>query len=126
MDKWLESGEPRPVATRRQAAIEDLKLKNRFKDRLFVIVRAVAPEVMVYDFSKMTDADGQGSVKFMNQLDAATKGKGHLSSNTQLVIDQRLFVGYAAPIKIEEWLPSHLMSGDIIKIRGTATNLTLE
>ena len=126
MDQWLESGEPRPVAPRCRAAIEDLKLKNRFKDRIFVITRAVAPEVLVYDFAQSTEGKGELSAKFMSELQAAAHGEGHIANNTQLVIEHRLFIGYAPPVKIEEWLPSHLVSGEVVQVQGKPSNLTLE
>ena len=126
MDQWLETGEPRPVAARCRAAIEDLKLKNRFKDRIFVITRAVAPEALVYDFSRAAHADVNGSANFMRGLDVAVQGKGHITNGTQLVVDQHLFVGYAPPIKIDDWLPSHLVSGEIVQVRGRTSDLIVE
>jgi hypothetical protein len=126
IDKWLKTGEPRPVEKRCRAAIDDLKVKNRFKDRVFVMVRAVAPEVLIYDFSKMAEADAKASAKLIQELNAAAEGKGHLGSETQLLIEKQLYLGHAAPIKIDEWLPTHLQSGDIIQIRGTDTDLSLE
>src|SRR5262249_45841020 len=83
---WLESGEPRPIPSRCHLAIEDLKVRNQFKDRVFVIVRAVAPEVLVYDFSRAMRGDAGASVELPNQLKAEIRGKGELKNETQLEI----------------------------------------
>jgi hypothetical protein len=126
MDQWLKAGEPRPVAPRCRAAIEDLKLKNKFKDRTFVITRAVAPEVLIYDLTQAAGGYAKGSAKFMSELQGAVGGEGHVTNSTQLVVEHRLFIGYAPPVKIDEWLPSNLVSGDIAEVRGTPSNLDLE
>ena len=52
IDKWLESGEPRPIAKLCRLAIEDLKARKQFDDRIFVMVRAVAPKRSSLTFRK--------------------------------------------------------------------------
>jgi hypothetical protein len=120
--KWLNVREKssRPIEKRCRSAIEDLKAKGRFKDRVFVIVRAVAPEVLVYNFSRAAAVDAGGSAEFSEQLKAAAQGKGEIKNATQLEIKQPIFIGYAPPVKIDEWLPTGLVSGEIVEVRGQA------
>jgi hypothetical protein len=126
MHQWLESGEPRPIAKRCRLAIEDLKAKGLFKDRIFVIMRAVAPERLTYDFSRTTSAQGNASVAISPELEAAANGKIQVKDNTHLQTEQRLYIGYAPPAKVEEWLPANLLSGEIVGVRVSGTHLELE
>jgi hypothetical protein len=126
MDQWLETGEPRPIAKRCRLAIEDLQAKNRFKGRIFVIVRAIAPESLIFDFSRAINTEVGPSVKFSGQLKVAAQGKGEIKNDTLLEVKQRLFIGYAPPVKIQDWLPTGLVSGEIIRVRGAPTSLVLE
>ena len=122
---WLQNGEPRPITKPCRAAIEDLKVKNWFVDRIFVIVRAVAPETLVYDFTRALSGDTAVSAQFAETLKAEARGKGQLVSETQLEIKQRLYIGYAAPVKIVDWVPTNLVSGEIVTVRGARENLTI-
>ena len=126
MDQWLKTGEPRPVAKACRLAIEDLKAKGKFKDRIFVVVRALAPEVLVYDFKGAAAVDANGSAAFFKNLKAAAQGKGEIKNGTVLEITKPLFIGYAPPVKIEDWLPMHLVSGEIVEVRGSNTDLILK
>jgi hypothetical protein len=126
MVAWLKNGEPRPITKPCRAAIEDLKIKNQFKDRVFVIVRAVAPETLVYDFTRALSSDAAVSGQFAETWKAEARGKGQIVSETQLEIKHRLYIGYAAPVKIVDWLPSGLQSGDIVAVLGARENITIE
>jgi hypothetical protein len=126
MDKWLETGEERPVTRRCRAAIDDIKAKGRFKDRIFVIVRAVAADSLTFDFSRALKGSIGVSADFTEQLTARLRGKGELKDGTRLKITDPLFVGYASPDKIDEWLPTGHVSGEIVKVRSTPTTLEIE
>jgi len=128
VDQWLKTGEPRPIAQPCRLAIDDLKAKNRFKDHTFVIVRAVAPQLLVYDFTRMAQVNGSAWVTYAQDFRAAMRGKPgiELKNETQLQVKQPLFVGYAAPFKIEQWLPTGLVSGEIVQVRGEPTNFVVE
>jgi hypothetical protein len=126
MDQWLESGQPRPIAKKCSLAIDDLKAKNQFADRVFVIVRAVAPESLVYDFSESLTTQGSASAQLLQGVKANAQVKGQMKDGTHLEISQFLFVGYAPPVKLKDWLPTGQVSGDIVKVRGVQSNLTIE
>ena len=125
MHQWLESGEPRPIEKRCRLAIEDLIAKGRFKDRIFVILRAVAPERLTYDFSRSVRAQADASISLPSQLGANASGKVQVKDNTHLQTEERLYIGYAAPAKLEEWLPANLLSGEIVGVRASDTHLEL-
>lgn len=126
VDKWLESGEARPIASRCRAAIEDLKGKDQFKDRVFVIVRAVAPELLIYEFDSALSGQAGASAEVWQQGSAKIEGKGEIKNQTRLELKQRLYVGYAPPMKLQEWVPTGLVSGEVIKVRGETTNLGID
>jgi len=126
MDKWLETGEARPIVARCRAAIEDLKGKDQFKDKVFVIVRAVAPEVLVYDFGSALSGQASASAEAWQQGSVKIEGKGEIKNRTQMEFKQRLYVGYAPPVKLQDWAPTGLVSGEIVKVRGEQTSLTIE
>jgi hypothetical protein len=126
MDQWLEKGEPRPISKLCRLAIDDLKAKDRFNDRVFVIVRAVAPESLIYDFAAAYSAKGSASANFAEKAQAKTQGSVAGQSSTQLEIKQRLFIGYAPPVKLRSWLPSGLVSGEIVEVKGEPSNLMIE
>jgi hypothetical protein len=126
VDQWLKSGEPRPVEQRCRSAIDDLRAKGRFKDRVYVIARAVAPEVLTFDFARSTAGEVGANATLGQALEAAAQGRAEVHNNTELRVKQRLFVGYAAPIKLEEWLPTGLVSGGIVGVRGTPADLLIE
>lgn len=125
MIAWLENGEPRPITKPCRAAIEDLKTKKQFKDRVFVIVRAVAPETLVYDFTRALSGDTGASGQFAETFKAEARGKGQIVSETQLEIKHRLYIGYAAPVKIVDWAPTGLLSGEIVTVLGAKENITI-
>ena len=126
MDKWLETGEARPIAKRCRAAIDDLKAKNRFKDHVFVIVRAVAPDFVTFDFSETLKGGVGVSAGFSQRLSAGIRGKGELKEASRLEIKERLFVGYAPPFKIDDWLFTGFVSGEIVEVRGKPSTLVIE
>lgn len=126
MDKWLETGEARPIAKRCRAAIDDLKAKNRFKDHVFVIVRAVAPDFVTFDFSEALKGGVGVSAGFSQRLSAGIRGKGEFKEASRLEIKERLFVGYAPPFKIDDWLPTGFVSGEIVEVRGKPSTLVIE
>jgi hypothetical protein len=126
MDKWLDSGEPRPIAKRCRIAIEDLRAKKQFDDRIFIIVRAVAPETLVYDFSKAVQASGSASLEAWQQGMAKAEGKADIKNQTQLETKKKLFVGYAPPFKLQDWVPTGLVSGEIVGVRAQSVDLSLE
>ena len=126
MDKWLETGEPRPIAKPCRLAIDDIKSKNRFKDRIFVIVRAVAPEKLVYDFSRAAKMQAGASGEFLNTLKGSAQGQAQMTDSTRLQITRRMYIGYASPLKLEDWTPTNLLSGEIVGVRASKSNLIIE
>jgi hypothetical protein len=123
---WLESGEPRPIAPQCHAAIEDLKLKKLFEGRVFVIVRAVAPESLMYDFTRALQGQGGASGRISEGIRAELQGKGRVKNETQLEITQRLYVGYAAPIKLKDYVPTGLVGEPIVEVSGKPDDLIIE
>jgi hypothetical protein len=126
MDKWLESGEARPVARRCRLAIDELKAKNRFKDRVFVIVRAIAADSLIYEFGTAANAAGSASAQLWAGVQADAKMSASIKNGTRLEIKQRLFMGYISPTNLREWLPTGLVSGEIIKVAGDKTPFIIE
>jgi hypothetical protein len=126
MDQWLESGEPRPIARRCRLAIEDLRAKNRFKGRLFVIVRALAPAALVYDFSRTVKGGANAATQLSELVHGKLEGRAEIRNATQLVVKEPMFVGYAAPMRIEDWLPTGLVSGEVVEVRGARSDLIVE
>jgi hypothetical protein len=126
MDKWLESGEPRPVNKQCRSAIDELKAQKRFNGRVFVILRAVAPDRLNFNFERDFQAQAGASAKLGAQIEAGIKGKGEFKDRTHLEISEPLFVGYASPIAITDWLPTGEESGEIVSVRGRNSDLLLE
>jgi hypothetical protein len=126
MDQWLENGEARPIARRCRLAVSDLLAKNQFADRVFAIVRAVAPESLIYDFSGAVNAQASTSAQLWQDAQGRAQGKAEIKNGTQLEIKQRLFVGYAPPAKLRDWLPTGQVTGDIVKVKGEASNVIIE
>jgi hypothetical protein len=126
VDKWLETGEPRPIARRCRSAIEDLRARKQFEDKVFIIVRAVSPETLLYDFDSAIEVKGSASAEAWQQGKLKAEGKAEIKNRTQLETKEKLFVGYAPPVKLQEWTPSGLVSGEIIGVRGQPTALSVE
>jgi hypothetical protein len=123
-DQWLPKGEPRPVERLCRSVIDDLKGKGRFQDRVFVIVRSIAPESVTFDFSRTANLEGEA--KLTKALRESTKAKGTIENATQLKTNERMYIAYAAPVKIEEWTPKGLVSGEIVEVRGSSASLVIE
>jgi hypothetical protein len=126
MDQRLKNGEPRPITQPCRSAIENLLAKKRFADRLFVIVRAIAPESLVYDFSSAIGAQASASADVWSEAQIRVQGKGQISNGTLLEIKERMFVGYSPPFKLTDWLPTGDVSGEIVKVKGEVSNVTID
>ncbi len=126
MDKWLESGEARPVSAQCRRNIDDLKAKGKFKGRVFVIVRAVVPEWLNFDFGRNFKAEAGVSASLVPRISAGVQGKGEFWDETRLEIREPLFVGYAPPIEITDWLPTGEVAGEAVSVRGTNSDFILE
>jgi hypothetical protein len=125
MDKWLADGKIKPIPIQCRRAIESLQGRDAFTDRVFVIVRAVAPESLIYDFSSAASGQGSASAALLTEAQAKVRGSGANTSATQLEIRKRLYVGYAAPVKLSEWADSGLSSGELVKVKGKPTDLQI-
>jgi hypothetical protein len=125
-DQWLETGEPRPIPKRCRLAIEDMRLKNRFQNRVFVITRAVAPERLVYIYSEVVKNDTGASLEQSKNLKVSGDSKVEASGKTRLEIMERMFLGYSPPLQLEDWIPTDLLSGEIVRVRGSPSNLAIE
>ena len=126
MDKWLETGEPRPIAKRCRLAIDELKAKNLFKDRVFVVVRAIAPTSMIYEFARAVDAKGSASARLWQDVQADARIGAALKNGTRLEIRERMFIGYIPPKKLREWLPTGHVSSEIVRVTGGTTDLVID
>jgi hypothetical protein len=126
MDKYLFSGEPRPVERRCRAAIDDLKLKHRFEGRVFVIPRSLATNQLIFDFSRALSVQAGVSANFIPRLTAGVQGRAELKDGTRLEIRDTFFVGYASPIAIKTWLPSGLVGAGIDEVKGEQSSLIIE
>jgi hypothetical protein len=126
MDKWLETGEPRPIAKRCRLAINELKAKDRFKDRVFVIVRAIAPASMIYEFGRAVNAKGSASAQLWQEVQANAQVRAVLKNGTRLEIRERMFMGYIPPKKLRDWLPTGHVSGEIVRVTGGTTDLVID
>jgi hypothetical protein len=125
MDKWLADGKIKPIPIQCRRAIESLQGRNAFADRVFVIVRAVAPESLIYDFSSAANGQGSASAALLTEAQAKVQGSGANTAATQLEIRKRLYVGYAAPVKLSEWTDPGLSSGELVKVKGQSTDLRI-
>jgi hypothetical protein len=126
MDKYLLSGEPRPIQRRCQAAINDLKLRNRFEGRVFVISRSLATNQLIFDFSRALSVQAGVSANFIPRLTAGIQGRAELKDGTRLEVRDTFFVGYASPIAIKTWLPSGLVGDEIHEVKGEQSGLIIE
>jgi len=125
-DQWLATGEPRPIEKRCRSAIDDLKVKNRFKDRVFVITRAVAPESVSYDFKRALSGDIRASGETRKVLEAFLDANAQFKNRTLIdVQNKRVYVGYARPMKIQEWAPSGLVSGEIVSVKAIPSDVII-
>jgi hypothetical protein len=125
MDKWLADGKLKPIPIQCRRAIESLQGHDAFSDRVFVIVRAVAPESLIYDFSSATSGQGSASAALLTEAQAKVQGSDGSTTATQLEIRKRLYVGYAAPVKLSEWTDPGLTSGELVKVKGQPTDLQI-
>ena len=98
----------------------------RFANRIFIIVRAVAPESLVYDFSNTLGAQASASADVWREAQVKVQGKGEVRNGTVLEIKQRLFIGYSPPFKLFDWLPTGDVSGEIVKAKGEVSNVTID
>lgn len=126
MDQWLEKGEPRPIAKLCRLAIDDLKAKSQFRERVFVIVRAIAADSLVYEFGAAANGAGSASAQLWQDVRANAKATTTVKNGTRLEVKQRLFVGYVPPVKLREWLPTGLVSGEIVNVTGDKTQLLID
>jgi hypothetical protein len=126
MDQWLESGQPRPIAARCRLAIDDIKAKNQFADRIFVIFRAAAADSVVYEFDAAANGAGSASAQLWRDAQASAKVTADFKNGTKLEIKQRLFVGYISPMKLVDWLPTGQASGEITGVKGEKTDFIID
>jgi hypothetical protein len=125
MDKWLKTGEPRPVALRCKRAIEDLLAKGEPSNRIFIMARAVATDGLSYDFSSASKANASVSVDLLEQVKTKARGGLEIKNSTILEIKQPLFIGYAPPLQLQKWAPTGLSSPGIVSVFGASTSLTI-
>ncbi|MGU3559418.1 hypothetical protein [Methylobacterium radiotolerans] len=125
-DKWIKEGVARPIAPRCLAAINDLKLKGKFDGRTFIIARAVAAEKFVYDVKDRGLAlKLEGSLA--NVADIKVLASGNASGETHIEFGHSMFIGYAPPYLITEWVPTGRVSAsEIVKVKGEALDLVVE
>lgn len=125
MDRWLADGAIKPIPIQCRRAIENLQGRNAFAGRVFVIVRAVAPESLIYDFSSTVNAQGSATAELWKAAQVKVQGQGVSTSATQLEVRKRLYVGYAAPVKLSEWIDTGQSSGELVRVTGETTNFQI-
>jgi hypothetical protein len=125
MDKWLRDGTIRPIPIQCRRAIESLQGRRTFENHVFVIIRAVAPESLKYDFSAAAKAQGSASAQLWKESQAKVQAGMASTVGTQLEIRQRLYVGYSRPVRLTEWIDSGKSSGELFGVKGVPTDLEI-
>jgi hypothetical protein len=125
IDKWLETGEPRPIERRCRLAIEELKAKDLFKDSVFIITRAIAADSLTYEFGSSAPSRGSASAELYKAVQANAEIRSALTNGTRLEIKQRVYVGYISPTKLRDWTPTGLVAPGIVRVTGDKTDFLI-
>lgn len=124
-EQWLKKGEPRPVEGRCESAIDDLKAKGKFIGRVFIITRALSAGSVSYEFNHLRRAGGEAKVKVHEVVEAQVAATWKVTGDTSLSINKQVYIGYAKPALLEEWVPTGLVSPGIVSVKAREINAVI-
>ena len=126
-DIFLNSGEPRPIPVKCISAINLLKDRGKYEKRVFIILSTISATKFKYEFNEEKiskigiDTNIADTLTGVAGVDFSSKGKTDLE-----ISGEKLFIGYAKPVLVVNWIPSGLISGDQFSVDVEPVNYTLE